>query len=531
MKHKSLTILFIIAAAVLAAYLCTALYFKGHFFPGSTVNGISSSGATAETVKAGLQKQAANYILAINERGGKREMISSADAGLTLDLSQGQVEKLLADQNAFAWPAAIFQKKAYTSDTLSEVDGAKLKSAVDALSCVTDPEPTESLDATYAYANGAYSISDEVYGTKLDPDTLLSAVRTAMEHFDDAIDLDEDRIYIQPAVTKDTPELVSLVDELNKRLSMKVAYTTGDVIDKDTMAGFLSADENMKLTVNADAVSEYVSSLAKKYNTAGRSKTLTTQYGTTVTVPGGSYGWQVNRSEEAAKLTEEIEKGEDVSRDITWSRTAASHGENDYGNSYVEVNLTAQHVFLIVNGQRVLDSPAVTGNVSKEWMTPAGAYFINYCARDVMLKGESHVDYWMPFNGNIGLHDAAWRSHFGGADYLTKGSHGCVNLPTSFAPKLFKYVSAGFPVLVYTLPGTETYDAAGAANVTNLINSIGTVTASSGPAISAARSAYDALDGDSKKAIMNLKTLTAAETAYAEIPQTGGTAVAAGPGQ
>ena len=59
MKHKSLTILFIIAAAVLAAYLCTALHFEGHFFPGSTVNGISSSGATAETVKAGLQKQAA----------------------------------------------------------------------------------------------------------------------------------------------------------------------------------------------------------------------------------------------------------------------------------------------------------------------------------------------------------------------------------------------------------------------------------------------------------------------------------------
>ena len=62
----------------------------------------------------------------------------------------------------------------------------------------------------------------------------------------------------------------------------------------------------------------------------------------------------------------------------------------------------------------------------------------------------------MPFNKNVGLHDASWRSSFGGQIYRTNGSHGCVNLPPSAAKAIFSYVSKGTPVVCYTLPGTET---------------------------------------------------------------------------
>lgn len=528
MKRKSLTILFIIAAALLAAYLCVALYFHGHFFPGSSVNGISSSGATVDMVKTALEDQAKNYYLTIEERDGKQERISSADAGLSIDLSGGQVEKLLAKQNVFTWPAAVFQKKAYESETLSEVDGTKLRSAVNALSCVTDPNATETEDATYRYENGAYSVKEEVYGTRLDPDTLYAAVKDAMENFSDTVDLDADKIYVQPKVTKDSPELVSLVDDLNKRLSMKITYTdVGETMSKDTLAGILSADEKDKLSVNQEAVSAYVNSLEKKYNTAGRSKKLVTSYGTTVTVPGGNYGWKVDAAGETAKLTEEIEKGEDVSRSITWARTAASHGANDYGDSYVEINLTSQHLFLYKNGTRVLDTPIVSGNVTRGDTTPAGAYGITYMDKDAMLTGEWHVNYWMPFNGNIGMHDAYWKSNFGGGEYITKGSHGCINLPMNMSPKVFAQVAAGFPVLLYTLPGTEDYDTAAVTNAENLISAIGPVSTASGPAIAAAADAYNALDVKAKPAVTNAKALTAAQQAFAALPKTAGTVAAA----
>ena len=55
----------------------------------------------------------------------------------------------------------------------------------------------------------------------------------------------------------------------------------------------------------------------------------------------------------------------------------------------------------------------------------------------------------MPFNGNVGLHDASWRSNFGGEIYVTNGSHGCVNLPTKKAAAIYDIIQKGEAVLVY----------------------------------------------------------------------------------
>lgn len=53
------------------------------------------------------------------------------------------------------------------------------------------------------------------------------------------------------------------------------------------------------------------------------------------------------------------------------------------------------------------------------------------------------------------MHDAKWRSSFGGSIYKTGGSHGCINLPHSVAKKIYENIASGMPVLCYNLPGTE----------------------------------------------------------------------------
>jgi len=55
----------------------------------------------------------------------------------------------------------------------------------------------------------------------------------------------------------------------------------------------------------------------------------------------------------------------------------------------------------------------------------------------------------MPFNGDIGIHDATWRSKFGGQIYITDGSHGCINTPYDVASKIFEYITQGTPVICY----------------------------------------------------------------------------------
>ena len=78
---------------------------------------------------------------------------------------------------------------------------------------------------------------------------------------------------------------------------------------------------------------------------------------------------------------------------------------------------------------------------------------MNYKQKGATLKGagySSNVSYWMPFNGNIGLHDASWRSSFGGNIYKTNGTHGCVNMPKYLAKKIFENIKAGTPVICYS---------------------------------------------------------------------------------
>ncbi len=106
----------------------------------------------------------------------------------------------------------------------------------------------------------------------------------------------------------------------------------------------------------------------------------------------------------------------------------------------------------------MLETDCVTGNSARGFDTPAGVYGITYKQRDATLNGENYstpVSYWMPFNKNIGLHDAGWRSSFGGELYKTSGSHGCVNLPPEAAKRIYEVIQTGTPVICYNLPGSK----------------------------------------------------------------------------
>ena len=56
----------------------------------------------------------------------------------------------------------------------------------------------------------------------------------------------------------------------------------------------------------------------------------------------------------------------------------------------------------------------------------------------------------MAFIGSsYGLHDATWRTNFGGDIYKGAGSHGCINMPYASAAKLYDLIDAGTLVMIY----------------------------------------------------------------------------------
>ena len=519
---KKIGIISAIVIAVLAViYVGFGLFFQNHFFFRSTINGVSASAASVSTVVERLEEATADYKLTLVESDGE-EVITPDEIDMVTTADVDVVEELLEKQNGFAWPKYLFQDKSYESKSIVSFDEEKLSEVVANLSVVQKEATTETTDATFTYENGKFVIVDEVYGDNVDVEQLTAKISDAIMNLNDSLDFEEDELYAQPEVTADSEELKDLVASLNDKLDMTITYTVGSdsvTVPKETLATWFSADADGNITYNEDAIREYVQTMESTYNTVGKSKSLATSYGTTVTVNAGTYGWKIDEDGEIAQLEEDLEAGEDVSRDFVYSQTAASRDGNDYGNSYVEVNITAQHVYLYVDGACVFDTDCVTGSVAKNTITHTGAYFITYCQKDATLRGDnytSYVDYWMPFHNGEGLHDASWRSRFGGTIYKTSGSHGCVNLPTSAAKTIFSYVSAGFPVLVYELAGTENTkpETDLAQPVIDAIDAIGTVTAASGDAITAARAAYEALPADAKPYVTNLATLEAAEAAY-----------------
>ena len=109
-------------------------------------------------------------------------------------------------------------------------------------------------------------------------------------------------------------------------------------------------------------------------------------------------------------------------------------------------------VYVYKNGQQVVSSPCVTGCIAKGHGTPTGVYSIFSMDKNRYLNGDGYkswVNFFVPFNGGIGFHDASWRSTFGGNIYLYSGSHGCINMPYAQVQKLFANVSMGEKVIVY----------------------------------------------------------------------------------
>ncbi|MBQ9443937.1 MAG: L,D-transpeptidase/peptidoglycan binding protein [Lachnospiraceae bacterium] len=250
--------------------------------------------------------------------------------------------------------------------------------------------------------------------------------------------------------------------------SMKITIPFGDeteTLDGTTLTGWIETSADGRVSVDEEKAKQYVADLASKHDTFGRNRSFTTHDGKQITVSGGDYGYWMDRVSTRQELIAMILTGESGEFNPVYYSTASSYDADAIGDTYVEVNIGAQHLWVYKNGEVVNETDFVSGGLFKGNSTPEGTYAITYKERDSTLVGEgyeSSVKYWMPFNGNIGLHDASWRDEFGGHIYYFKGSHGCLNLPTAKAAEIYDQVEKGEPVIVY---GSITKEAA-AENLT-----------------------------------------------------------------
>lgn len=524
-KRKAAWVIAVTVTAVSAVYVGFAVFFQSHFCFGTKIDGIPVGGRSISGVESLIQKEIENYSLTLLGRENITETIAGSSISLK-PVFQGEVEQLLEQQKGYTWIAVLIQGKELELQKSVSYDETALDTALQNLSVVNSKRQRPPVDASYsAYdVKTGYTLVPADYGTTIDRNILKTTVEDAVMGLEEEIDLSESGCYVDPEVGDDDAKLQKLIEDLNHYVGTVITYEFGDekeVLDAQEISTWLG-DENGRIAVDKEAVFSYVKTLAKRYNTAYVPKEFETSYGRTVTISNGFYGWKIDNAGEVEQILADLEAGESVVREPVYAQTANSHKDPDYGDSYVEINLTAQHLFLYKNGKLVIETDFVSGNLAKGHATPTGAFGVTYTTKNAILRGEDYetpVSYWMPFAGDVGMHDATWRRSFGSNIYKTNGSHGCINLPPSAAKTIFETVEKGYAVLVYTLPGTESaaVQQADAANIVGMIDSIGPVTLESETVISSARNLYNALPDSAKAYVTNIDTLTAAEAALAQL--------------
>lgn len=328
---------------------------------------------------------------------------------------------------------------------------------------IQEKSGTEIIDSKDAYIeyneeNKLFEIVPETYGNVL-VDDFSNKVVDFMKNNGYNIDLVTIGCYESPSIISTDNGLSKKLQSLNSFKDIKIEYILGENIETltfDTFHNWISAnildDGTVDIVVSKEGVSSYVSELNKKYTTFGKSRTFTTSTGEVVTLTTGDYGWWLDTENLKNSIVSNIKSNQSSSNEVVWKQKAACFGELDFSNSYVEVSISNQRVWMYVNGECVVDSPVVTGNIGRGMGTRKGVFSLTYKTKNAVLRGadyETPVKYWMPFDGGIGLHDATWRYKFGGNIYTYNGSHGCVNMPLNAAKTVYEHIDKSMPIIVW----------------------------------------------------------------------------------
>ena len=452
---KNARISLVILIIIIILYISGGLFFKTHFFFRTSVDGIDISLKTVDEAKAVIFDKVKDFKLDIKGRDDISDEIISTDIELEYEGNK-KIDELKESQKPFMWMSALIEKNDYNDIKLFLYNISMLENKIDNLKFITNSNIIEPKNPEFQYTDGKYIVLEEVKGNKINRERLLSVIKTAIENGNKEIDLDESECYEKPKYTINSSEVNEAKEIMDKYVSSKIVYTFDEnmeTVDGALINKWIDVSEDMKPKIDEKKVKEYINTLSKKYNTVGKERKFESSIGKTVIVKGGYYGWKINSKEEVKALIDNLEHGQNILKEPIYSQKGVSRSDDDIGYTYVEVNITRQHLWFYKDGKVIVQGDIVTGSQSKNTPTYLGVYGLNYKQKDATLKGEgysSKVSYWMPFNGNIGLHDASWRSSFGGNIYKVNGTHGCINMPKYLAKSIYENIDINTPIICYS---------------------------------------------------------------------------------
>lgn len=450
-------------------YLVISHQYKDTFMPGKFINSIYAADMTTQQLNEKLVSATEMPDFVITDRSQKTYTFPLSDIGYIVDYS-ADLEQIQKSQTVLGFVNWFMDSNANKGQNLTvtptfSYDEEKLMTYLAELDYLKDSSSMtgKKVKVEYNELKGYYLINDT--DSMLNHDAAVSAIKKNLDQQIYETNLTKEKCYVQPTYTPAMKEELALWDDLKLYMKSKITYVfddkeyvihaakTAKLLAKDEDGNLLRDDQN-QIYLDEKLLKEFVKEFADEYNTVNKPRDFKTTRGDLVSIPTGTYGSLIDEKAEIDYLATALKFGREETREPEYKQKAFSGltGLNDIGNTYIEVDMTNQHLYYYLNGRLRLDTDVVTGCTNLGRGTPVKVCYVYMKQKNRTLRGEgyeSFVNYWMPVWRGVGIHDSSWRSKYGGKIYKTAGSHGCINTPINMVSQLYDLVEIGTPVLLF----------------------------------------------------------------------------------
>lgn len=454
-------ILGITLVSLMATYVGLAVYYHNAFPYGTWINGIYCTGRSIQEVNDDLAGQFTYDGITVVDKDGNRYLITAEDISYQFDFEKA-LEIYQNQQNPWMWIDSLFAGRWVKLTPVVSYDSKAFDACFEALPFSQERRADKDRRVEIIRSRQGYELVNERTDV-LFLEEAKGVVLSAIEDSRQEVSLLEEGCYHDLELTPQMQETMDIWERLESFQQCGVVYRMGDEeipVDASVVCDWIAVDDNGcfllddsgGLQLRENAIQEFVGALAAKYDTVGVSRQFLSTRGDLVTVEGGLYGNKIDQDAETAYLKEAFETKKNEVHEPVYLQEAWKQGSEDIGSTYIEVDMTEQKMYYYVDGVLTIDTPIVTGNTSRRMGTPSGVNYVYAKQKNRILRGPdyaTHVDFWMPVKGNIGIHDASWRGKFGGTIYQTNGSHGCINTPRAAMEQLFEMAEVGTPVVMF----------------------------------------------------------------------------------
>ena len=461
-------------------YVGLAMYYKNGFLANTWINGIYCTGYSVQEINSKLLEQTEvpeTLTIVGYDRTGKdcEEVtwtISMEELGFSIDYEMS-LNNYMLKQNVWMWFDNLSNHQKYTVEPHVVYNETVLLEAIRQMTAHS--EVKEEYYIEYSEESG-YVLHDGMHN-RVDEQKVFEVIKEAVSGRAGNVNLIEEGCYYDVSLNSEQQEQYELwlkIDAFQndgpyydfgdgaKRIE---PYYMADFLDKHSVTNMPFINEDGHFFLAADSAKGWIAEMAEQLDTYKKVWEFESTRGETLSVEGKTYGTVINQEREIVWLEEYLGKlVQGVSATGTSETGSASNPRvpeysreaynrsSELGNTYIEVDMGSQKLYYYEKGRLLIETDVVTGNMRRRWDTPEGVNYVYNKQKNRILRGQNYatpVDFWMPVNGAIGIHDADWRDEFGGEIYKTDGSHGCVNVPKEVMPELYELVEIGTPVVMF----------------------------------------------------------------------------------